>query len=102
MNFSIPSITQINPINSNNGQTGNVDETQGTMGFGDFLKDALNKVNTIQQEGAVAEQNLATGQVQDIHSVMIAVEKSELALQFTLAIRNKVMDAYSEIMRMPI
>jgi len=102
VNFNIPSITQINPTNSNNEQTSNTDETQGISSFGDFLKNELNKVNDIQQQAAVAEQNLATGQVQDIHSVTIAVEKSELALQLTLAIRNKIMDAYAEIMRMQV
>ncbi len=96
------SIGKISPIKSNNFGTLGIEETRDTVSFGDFLNSELNKVNSLQVEKSIAEQKLVTGEVEDIHSVMIAAEKADLALQFTLAIRNKFMDAYQEIMRMQI
>lgn len=70
--------------------------------FGDFLKEALDKANNLQKEADNYNRLLATGQVDNIHEVMIASEKANIALQLTLSIRNKVIDAYKEIMRMQI
>ena len=70
--------------------------------FGDYLKNAISDASKLQTDASIATENLATGQIDDIHSVMIAVEKSEIALQFTMAVRNKILDAYNEIMRMQI
>lgn len=70
--------------------------------FGQFLSDALQQVNAIQQQGEAASAALITGQVQDVHSVMLAVEKANLSLGLTVEVRNKVLDAYHEIMRMQI
>jgi flagellar hook-basal body complex protein FliE len=70
--------------------------------FKNFLTDALDKVNQLQIEAENYKKLLATGQVENIHEVMIAAEKANIAMQFTLAIRNKVVDAYREIMRMQI
>lgn len=70
--------------------------------FGKFLSDALQQVNALQQEGEAASAALITGQVQDVHSVMLAVEKANLSLGLTVEVRNKVLDAYREIMRMQI
>ncbi|WP_069649615.1 flagellar hook-basal body complex protein FliE [Caloranaerobacter ferrireducens] len=70
--------------------------------FGDFFKEALDKVNSLQKDADRYNRLLATGQVDNIHEVMIASEKANIALQLTLSIRNKVIDAYKEIMRMQI
>lgn len=96
-------VNRISPSNISN-QDNTVKSTQEGEGvsFADFLKDAINNVSQLQEDAKVAGDKLVTGEIQDIHSVMIAVEKAELALQFTLAVRNKVLDAYNEIMRMPI
>lgn len=45
---------------------------------------------------------LATGEIQNLHQVTIDSLKAEIALQFTLQIRNKVIESYQEIMRMQI
>jgi flagellar hook-basal body complex protein FliE len=47
-------------------------------------------------------EDFAAGRTDNIHQVMIAAEKSDIALQFTMQIRNKILDAYNEIMRMQI
>lgn len=70
--------------------------------FDDYLKTSIDNLNEIQIKADNYRQLLATGQVENMHEVMIAAEKANIALQFTLAIRNKVIDAYKEIMRMQI
>ncbi|SMC66013.1 flagellar hook-basal body complex protein FliE [Sporomusa malonica] len=70
--------------------------------FGEFLKDALNNVNNLQGESRQASMNLAAGKVQDIAEVTIAAEKAAIALQLTMQVRNKVVDAYQEVMRMQV
>jgi len=46
--------------------------------------------------------NLSSGSVEDVHEAMIAMQKAKLALDFTIQVRNKVIEAYQEIMRMQV
>lgn len=70
--------------------------------FGQFLKDALQEVDNIQKEADVASLGLATGQIQDLHTAVLAMEKASLSLSLTVEVRNKMLDAYHEVMRMQI
>lgn len=70
--------------------------------FGQYLKNALGEVNDLQNESDRMSAALAAGQVEDISQVMVAAEKANIALQLTLAVRNRAVDAYSEIMRMQV
>ena len=70
-------------------------------GFQDYLKDALAEVNQLQQQGDVAFAKLLTGEI-EFHEAMIMAEKANLALQLTMAIRTKLIEAYQEIMRMQV
>lgn len=70
--------------------------------FGQYLAEALANVEAAQQEAASAAQRLATGEIQDVAEVTIASEKATLALQLTVQVRNKVLEAYQEMMRMPV
>lgn len=70
--------------------------------FGDFLAEALGKVEAAQNDAASAAQRLATGEIKDVSEVTIASEKANLALQLTVQVRNKVLEAYQEVMRMPV
>jgi flagellar hook-basal body complex protein FliE len=97
-------IGKINPIQSAQkifGQEKTSDIQEGT-GFGDFLNKAVEEVNALQQDSSQLKSNLVTGEIEDIHQVMIAAEKANLAFQLTLQIRNKVIEAYQEIMRMQV
>lgn len=78
-----------------------VDDSQGKS-FGEFLSDALSETNKLQHEASKASFDLASGQVQDLSEVVIATEKATVALQLTMQVRNKVVDAYQEIMRMQV
>lgn len=68
-------------------------------GFADVLKDSIEKVNAIQTEADQAIKGLATGQVNNIHETMIAIEKANLSFNMMVQVRNKLVQAYEEIMR---
>ncbi len=67
-----------------------------------MLKDSIQKVNQLQLESQNLNNQLVAGNIDNVHQVVIASQKAELALQFTLQVRNKILDAYNEIMRMSI
>ncbi|AMA72665.1 MULTISPECIES: flagellar hook-basal body complex protein FliE [Aneurinibacillus] len=73
-----------------------------TTSFASYLKNALHEVNALQKASEKMNQGLAAGQIQDLHQVMIASQKSGIALELTMQLRNKVVEAYQEIMRMQI
>lgn len=74
----------------------------GEKTFGQFLTDAIKDVNSLQKGAEQASIDLAAGKIQDIAQVAIAQGKADLALQLTLQVRNKVVDAYQEVMRMTV
>jgi flagellar hook-basal body complex protein FliE len=70
--------------------------------FGEFLSESLTKVNAIQQEANVAMEKLASGENQNLHETLLAVEKAEISFKTMNQVRTKVLDAYREIMKMQI
>ena len=70
--------------------------------FGDFLKSAIASVNETQQASDMATDKLIRGGDIELHDVMIASQKASITLNASLEIRNKVVEAYQEIMRMPV
>ncbi|WP_372869076.1 flagellar hook-basal body complex protein FliE [Planomicrobium okeanokoites] len=71
-------------------------------GFGEIFKQAIQNVNQTQKASDKLTSDLATGQVENIHEVMIASEKASLSLELTMQVRNKVVEAYQEVMRMQV
>ncbi len=78
------------------------DEIDLVSAFGGVLEQALDTVNDMQTRADRLTERLATGEVRDIHQVMIAVEQVNIALQLTMQVRNKVIESYQEIMRMQV
>lgn len=70
--------------------------------FGELLQNALEKVNCSQLEAEKASSQLVAGGIEDLHQVMIAVEKAGLSLQLTIQVTNKIIEAYKEMTRMQI
>lgn len=79
-----------------------LDKSKEKGSFSSFLKNALNQVNEMQIESDEYKKMLAVGDVDNLHDVMIASDKANTAMQVTLSIRNKVVEAYKEIMRIQI
>lgn len=78
------------------------ESSTGGISFSDYLKQALDYVSNLQLDADKASEDFALGNTDNIHDVLIAAEKADISLQFTMQVRNKIMDAYSEIMRMQI
>ncbi len=70
--------------------------------FGADIKKFLSDVNQTQLKAEDITTDLINGKSKNIHEAVIAMEKAQLSLQFTLQTRNKVIEAYQEIMRMQI
>lgn len=70
--------------------------------FAATLSEAIQSVNQLQTESNTAVQNLATGRTDNVAEVMIASEKADIALKLMMQVRNKIIDAYQEIMKMQV
>jgi flagellar hook-basal body complex protein FliE len=74
-------------------------EAPGGPSFGEFLVQALGEVNQTQQNAGNMVQRYATGERMDVHEVMIGLEKASTSMALTLQVRNKLVEAYQEVMR---
>ena len=77
-------------------------DNSGAASFADTLKQAIGNVNELQKTADLEMEKLATGQSQNLHETMIAAEKADIALKLMVQVRNKVIDAYHEIMKMQV
>jgi flagellar hook-basal body complex protein FliE len=71
-------------------------------GAGKFFTELVGKVNDMQLQSDNAIQKLATGENKNLHDVMISVEKASISFLFMSQVRNKALEAYQEVMRMPV
>ena len=67
--------------------------------FANTLTETLNEVNKMQLDADKAVEDLVTGQTKNIHETMMRIGKAEIAFKLTLQVRNKVLEAYKEIIR---
>ncbi|MDJ0806218.1 MAG: flagellar hook-basal body complex protein FliE [Gammaproteobacteria bacterium] len=75
----------------------------GEVNFADLLKQSVDKVNETQMEAKRLTTALETGQGDvDLSQVMIAVQKSSLSFDAMVQVRNKLVEAYKDVMNMPI
>ncbi|PWW06391.1 flagellar hook-basal body complex protein FliE [Paenibacillus cellulosilyticus] len=90
----------IQSIQTSNALTSNVQATPAevTQSFGDFLQQAIEGVSAQEKEAQATTVKFMAGQA-DVSQVMIASQQAELSLQLTSQIRNRVVEAYQEIMR---
>ena len=70
--------------------------------FADTLKEAVSSVNELQKSSDKFAQNVATGKTDDVAGAMIAAEKADIALRVMVQVRNKIIDAYQEVMKMQV
>jgi flagellar hook-basal body complex protein FliE len=90
------------PIGSLNGTLGTSANTPGTGGvdFGKMLGSSLQKLQDVQNTSDNLAVAAATGDLTDVHDFVIAATEASLATQLTVAVRNKALDAFNEIMRL--
>lgn len=92
-------LESINPNLLLNNYTLEENVTDKNNSFITYLKDALNKVDYLQKEASFSASKLVLGEEEYLHNTMLAYEKANLALQLTIEVRNKLVEAYQEIMR---
>lgn len=78
-------------------------KTDGVQGFGNLLQESLNAVNQAQRSsGLLQDRYLAGDAGTNLAEVMVAGQKAEISFQSLLQVRNRVVEAYQEIMRMSV
>ena len=70
-------------------------------GFDDALLHSLGRVNELETQKQSMIEEFAAGKSDNVHELMITMQKAGLAMSMTSAVRNKIMTAYQEILRMP-
>lgn len=90
------------PTHTSSSQIGTDAPTLAGNDFAGVFKSMLADVNQSQQQSTQLAASFERGQHQDLAEVMIAQQKSRLAFQMTLQVRNKLVSAYQDIMNMPV
>ncbi len=97
-------IVPIGPVQNGNKvdlKFDNVEKESGA-GFKETIGNFVNEVNDLQMKAGESVENFATGKVENVHEVMIAMSKAEVSFKFMMETRNKLIDAYKEIIRMQV
>ncbi|SPE30368.1 Flagellar hook-basal body complex protein FliE [Candidatus Sulfopaludibacter sp. SbA3] len=68
--------------------------------FESVLSSAISSIEGLQNKASDSVQKFLTGENEELHTTVLATQKAELAFELGLQVRNKVVDAYQEIMKM--
>jgi len=100
------SINNIEPVRGGTGkELGKLTQAAGKTGrpsFKETLSQYMNEVNSMQLKADESIQKMAAGEITDVHQVMNTVQEANIAFNLMMEIRNKVIDAYKEVIRMRI
>lgn len=96
-----PSITNVITGMMNNVQSSQPGATEaGQTPFAGLIKNAIGNVQKLENQAASAVEGLITGQGVDVHQAMIATQKADMSFEMALAVRNKAVAAYQQMMQM--
>jgi flagellar hook-basal body complex protein FliE len=95
---------QITQVVTAPGAAGALPESGGVekLGFEKILLNGMEAINTKQIESHQQVLDYLQGKGPDLHTVMLNVEQANLAVEFAVQMRNKIIDAYNEVMRMQV
>ncbi len=100
-NFNISNA--LSPLSSNSSNGISTEGASGSGGnFGSAIKDAVESVDATQKSAEKEIAKAVTGESPDLHKTIIALQTADLKFQLGLQVRNKVIGAYEEIMRMQV
>jgi len=77
-------------------------ESSSSTGFGKMLSESIEKVNQYQADSDRAVKELVAGRNKNIHETMLTMERADTSLKLMMQVRNKVLEAYREIMKMQV
>ncbi len=73
-----------------------------SLSFGEVLNNSINKLNGVMQQAEEVQLKFVTGEVQDVHQVTAALQEARVSMQLAVEVRNKIVEAYQEISRLPL
>lgn len=100
-NIKLPDFS-VSKAEKSQSATTSTGKTEDGSSFVSTLKQAIQSVDSLQKDSDLKTQQLATGQNTNIHETMIAAEKADIALRMMVQVRNKMIEAYQEMMRMQV
>lgn len=77
-------------------------DTEGGAAFHSAFTDAIAKVETFQNNAAASVNRFLSGEGEELHQVALATKQAELTFDLFMQVRNKVVAAYDEVMRMQV
>ncbi len=83
-------------------KVGGAGQPQGASGFTDLIQKSLNSVNEVQQQSKSTAEAYERGDCVPLTDVVLGMQKSSIAFEATLQVRNKVLKAYEDILNMPV
>lgn len=90
----------IPPIFDTQGEKGKVGKNEDS--FGEVLKDKIGEINRLKLDADDAIAKVILSDSGSIHEAMIAMEKASISFKAMMAVRNKILEAYREVMRMQV
>ena len=97
---SIGGADAIGGMDALGGASGALVNPGSSAGFGNILTNAIEGVNASQQNANALAVRAVTGDLEDVHEYTVAATEAKMTLELTAAIRNKAVDAFTEILRM--
>ena len=76
--------------------------SKSASGFGSILTDAMQKVEGLGNDATKSVENFLSGEGDDLHKTIMATQRAELGMELFMQVRNKVVSAYQEVMRMQV
>jgi flagellar hook-basal body complex protein FliE len=101
ISFPTVSIPAVGDVPATSEPTAGTSAVAGS-GFADVLTSALEQVQSAQSASDALATQAATGDLRDVHDYMIAANEAKLATEMVVTIKNKAVEAFNEIMRMPV
>jgi flagellar hook-basal body complex protein FliE len=74
----------------------------GSAGFGSILREAVDQVEGLRSDAGASVSRLLSGEDEELHTAALATQRAELSFELFLQVRNKVVQAYQEVMRMQV
>lgn len=99
--MNISNINSLTPLSGGGSVTGGTTKAGGD-GFGSLIKDAVESIDSTQKSAEQEISKAVTGESPDLHRTIIALQTADLKFQLGLQVRNKLVGAFDEIMRMPV
>ena len=97
----ISSISPIRPVDTVISPPG-MEKPAGSPAFGEVLSSAIDKVEGSRKTATDSVHQFLSGDSEDIHTVGLATQRADLEMELFLQVRNKVVQAYQEVMRMQL